>query len=37
MQRLGLRVDSGAVRVSLVHYNTCAELQRLGELLDELR
>jgi cysteine desulfurase family protein (TIGR01976 family) len=37
MQRLGLSVASGAVRVSLVHYNTFAELQRLRELLEELR
>ncbi len=37
MKRLGLAVDSGAVRVSLVHYNTVAELQRLDEVLKRLR
>jgi cysteine desulfurase family protein (TIGR01976 family) len=37
MKRLGLTVDSGAVRVSLVHYNTLPELQRLGEVLKGLR
>ena len=37
MRRLGLNPDLGAVRVSLVHYNTLAELQRLGELLGQLR
>jgi cysteine desulfurase family protein (TIGR01976 family) len=37
MKRLGLDAETGAVRVSLVHYNTCAELQRLGELLAGLR
>jgi len=33
MQRLGLSLESGAVRVSLVHYNTVQELQRLREVL----
>lgn len=37
MRRLGLSVESGAVRVSLVHYNTLAEIDRLGEVLSELR
>ena len=37
MKRLGLPIESGAVRVSLVHYNTHAELQRFGAVLDELR
>lgn len=37
MKRLGLAIESGAVRVSLVHYNTVAELQRFGEVLNELR
>ena len=33
MKRLGLSPDSGAVRASLVHYNTLDEIQRfLGEL-----
>lgn len=37
MNRLGLRVDSGAVRASLVHYNTPEEIQRFGDVLRELR
>jgi cysteine desulfurase family protein (TIGR01976 family) len=37
MRRLGLDVASGAVRVSLVHYNTPTELRRLEELLRKLR
>ncbi len=37
MKRLGLSVESGAVRVSLVHYNTPGEIERLGEVLGELR
>lgn len=36
MKRLGLAVESGAVRVSLVHYNTSEEIQRLGEVLARL-
>jgi len=36
MQRLGLSMDTGAVRVSLVHYNTSSELQRLAQLLRQL-
>jgi cysteine desulfurase family protein (TIGR01976 family) len=37
MKRLGVPVDSGVVRVSLVHYNLPAELQRLREVLARLR
>jgi selenocysteine lyase/cysteine desulfurase len=37
MRRLGLTVDGGAVRVSLVHYNTAAEIHRLGEVLARVR
>jgi cysteine desulfurase family protein (TIGR01976 family) len=37
MARLGLARESGAVRVSLVHYNTRAEIHRLGNLLSDLR
>jgi cysteine desulfurase family protein (TIGR01976 family) len=37
MRRLGVAVDTGVVRVSLVHYNTPAEIGRLGEVLGELR
>ncbi len=33
MQRLGLPLESGTVRVSLVHYNTREEIQRFGEAL----
>ena len=36
MQRLGLTLDSGAVRVSLVHYNTVAEIHRFGNVLSGL-
>ena len=36
MRRLGLPVDTGAVRVSLVHYNTHAEIDRLAQLLEQL-
>jgi cysteine desulfurase family protein (TIGR01976 family) len=36
MDRLGLARDTGAVRVSLVHYNTIAEIQRLGNVLSGL-
>ena len=37
MNRLRLSVDSGAVRASLVHYNTVEEIQRFGDALRELR
>jgi selenocysteine lyase/cysteine desulfurase len=37
MKRLGLRIESGAVRVSLVHYNTLDEIKRLGAVLMKLR
>ena len=37
MRRLGLTVEGGGVRVSLVHYNTLTEVQRFGELLRRLR
>ena len=36
MRRLGLPLETGAVRVSLVHYNTPAEVHRLGEVLRAL-
>jgi cysteine desulfurase family protein (TIGR01976 family) len=36
MQRLGLRLDTGAVRVSLVHYNTAQEIARFGDVLQEI-
>jgi selenocysteine lyase/cysteine desulfurase len=37
MKRLGLATQTGAVRVSLVHYNTAAEIHRLGDVLAGLR
>lgn len=36
MKRLGLALDSGVVRVSLVHYNTVEEIHRFGESILEL-
>src|SRR3984893_4129255 len=36
MKRLGLTKETGAVRVSLVHYNTVAEIERLGDVLGDL-
>ena len=33
MERLGLAMDTGAVRASLVHYNTLAEIDRFAEVL----
>ena len=36
MKRLGLAVESGAVRASLAHYNTPAEIHRFGEVLERL-
>jgi len=37
MRRLGLLVESGAVRASLVHYNTFAEIHEFGSALAEIR
>jgi cysteine desulfurase family protein (TIGR01976 family) len=36
MKRLGLAQDSGAVRASLVHYNTVDEVRRFGSALAEI-
>jgi selenocysteine lyase/cysteine desulfurase len=36
MQRLGLPLASGTIRVSLVHYNTVAEIHRFGDVLSGL-
>jgi cysteine desulfurase family protein (TIGR01976 family) len=36
MRRLGLPLESGAIRVSLVHYNTIAEIHRFGNVLSDL-
>jgi selenocysteine lyase/cysteine desulfurase len=36
MNRLKLSMDSGAVRASLVHYNTVEEIGRFGEALREI-
>jgi selenocysteine lyase/cysteine desulfurase len=33
MKRLNVPVESGVVRVSLVHYNTPAEIHRFGNAL----
>jgi cysteine desulfurase family protein (TIGR01976 family) len=37
MKRLGLVSDSGAVRASLVHYNTLEEVERFGRALATIR
>src|SRR3984957_16014268 len=37
MNRLGLRPESGAVRASLVHYNTLEEVRRFGSALSEIK
>ena len=36
MKRLGVPVESGVVRASLVHYNTLGEIQRFGNVLQDL-
>jgi selenocysteine lyase/cysteine desulfurase len=36
MNRLGLSKESGAVRASLVHYNTVEEVRRFGSALAEM-
>src|ERR1051326_5679596 len=36
MKRLGLTQESGAVRASLVHYNTLDEVRKFGSLLAEM-
>jgi selenocysteine lyase/cysteine desulfurase len=33
MERLNLSMDKGAVRASLVHYNTLAEIDRFADAL----
>jgi selenocysteine lyase/cysteine desulfurase len=37
MKRLGLTKESGAVRASLVHYNTFDEVRRFGSALAEIQ
>ena len=37
MRRLGLSQETGAVRASLVHYNTLAEVQNFADALAEIR
>jgi selenocysteine lyase/cysteine desulfurase len=37
MKRFGLAPESGAVRASLVHYNTLEEVRRFGRVLAEMR
>jgi cysteine desulfurase family protein (TIGR01976 family) len=36
MKRLNLSMDRGAIRASLVHYNTLAEVRRFGETLRDV-
>ena len=36
MKRLGLSIETGAVRASLVHYNTIEEIHRFGNVLRDL-
>ena len=36
MKRLGLTQENGAVRASLVHYNTIEEVHRFGSALAEI-
>jgi cysteine desulfurase family protein (TIGR01976 family) len=36
MERLGLSMDKGAVRASLVHYNDTSEIERFGRVLRSL-
>jgi cysteine desulfurase family protein (TIGR01976 family) len=36
MKRLGLTMETGAIRVSMLHYNTIAEIHRFGEVLGEI-
>ena len=36
MKRLGLSMDTGCLRVSLVHYNTLQEIERFGKALAEI-
>jgi cysteine desulfurase family protein (TIGR01976 family) len=36
MKSLGLRLDSGVVRASLLHYNTVKEIQAFGNVLGDL-
>jgi len=36
MRRLGVAVETGAVRASLVHYNTLAEIERMRDVLTRL-
>ena len=36
MKRLGLTPETGAVRASLVHYNTVEEVQRFGKALEKI-
>ncbi|MGA9541991.1 MAG: cysteine desulfurase-like protein [Candidatus Sulfotelmatobacter sp.] len=36
MKQLGLPIESGAVRASLVHYNTVQEVRRFGRVLAEI-
>lgn len=35
MARLGLSMDSGAIRVSMVHYNTIDEIRRFEQIAEQ--
>src|SRR5579864_2595427 len=37
MKRAGISLETGAVRASLVHYNTAAEIDRFGDVMARLR
>jgi selenocysteine lyase/cysteine desulfurase len=37
MKRLGVPLESGVVRASLLHYNTVQEIHEFGKVLRELR
>jgi selenocysteine lyase/cysteine desulfurase len=37
MKRLGLPTETGAVRASLVHYNTVQEVHSFGRILAEIK
>ena len=37
MRRLGLPLETGTIRISLVHYNTVAEIHKFGNVLLDLR
>jgi selenocysteine lyase/cysteine desulfurase len=36
MKHLGLKMESGVVRASLLHYNTIDEIREFGKILSKL-